>query len=198
MQANSPTFNHNTAVVIYNQREQTVRAEVSFNLREFAPEYIMKAVTNHMKIINVRKQPEFLPQAIAYFAKSWGNKPIYQDCITHSLSTPNPLPVWYLLIDDSGEEATIAGGVGLITNDFISRMDLWPWLCALRIEENYRGQNLSALLIAQLKADVAAMGFPNLYLATDHVGFYEKHGFEYIGDGYHPWGDVSRIYKACL
>jgi len=144
-----------------------------------------------MIIINIRKQPEYKDLAIQYNAKNWGNMAIYQDCINNSLETDNPLPVWYLLMDNE----KIVGSVGLITNDFISRMDLWPWLCALYVEEDYRGQNLSQLLIEQLKLDCRAMGFENLYLATDHVGFYEKHGFNYLADGYHPWGDVSRIYE---
>jgi len=146
-----------------------------------------------MNVINVRKHPEYEEQAIAYFQKQWGNrrnKKVYEDCIRHSLTTENPLPVWYLLEN----EGAIIGCAGLITNDFISRMDLWPWLCALFIDKRYRGQNLAELFMSQIKADVAEMGMDNLYLCTDHKGYYEKYDFDYLADGYHPWGDRSRIY----
>lgn len=49
---------------------------------------------------------------------------VYEDCITHSITTDSPFPIWNLM-EDSGE---IIGCAGLISNDFISRMDLWPWL----------------------------------------------------------------------
>ncbi len=34
-----------------------------------------------------------------------------------------------------------------------------------------------------------------IYLSTDLIGYYEKLGFVFIGNGFHPWGDVSRIYE---
>lgn len=37
-----------------------------------------------------------------------------------------------------------------------------------------------------------------LYLSTDHAGLYEKWGFRYLGQGYHPWGAESRIYERTL
>ena len=146
-----------------------------------------------MNVINLRKHPQYKDQAIAYFQQTWGSeasKPLYADCIARSLTTDSTLPIWYLLMDGS----TIAGGVGLITNDFISNMDLWPWLAALYVEKNYRGNNYAQLLIDAVKTDAANAGFETLYLATDHVGYYEKFDFDYICDGYHPWGDVSRVY----
>ena len=95
-------------------------------------------------------------------------------------------------------EDEIIGCAGLITNDFISRMDLYPWVCGLYVEEKYRGNDYGFLLLAKAKEDSRKAGFSNLYLSTDHIGYYEKYGFRYVGQGYHPWDDESRIYEYRL
>ncbi len=77
-------------------------------------------------------------------------------------------------------------------------MDLYPWICALYIDSDYWGNSYSSLLLNKAKEDTKISGFNYLYLCTDHIGFYEKYGFHYIGQGYHPWGDESRIYKFDL
>ncbi|MHA7109613.1 GNAT family N-acetyltransferase [Sunxiuqinia elliptica] len=149
-----------------------------------------------MNVISVREQPAYKDMAIAYFQKNWkGVLPvIYEDCINHSIEASAPLPQWYLLMN----EATIIGCAGLITNDFISRMDLYPWVCALFIEEQHRGNSYGSILLEQAKKDSAKAGFQSLYLCTDHIGYYEKYGFSYLAQGYHPWGEESRIYQAQL
>ncbi len=149
-----------------------------------------------MEIISIRENPGYKDKAIGYFQRKWPTvyPKIYEDCIIHSLTTRNPLPQWYLL-ENEGE---IIGCAGLITNDFISRMDLYPWVCAIFIEEKYRGNNYGSLLIDKAKRDAKDAKFEYLYLSTDHIGYYEKFGFGYIGQGYHPWGDESRIYQCKL
>ncbi|GAP12665.1 N-acetylglutamate synthase [Longilinea arvoryzae] len=150
-----------------------------------------------MKIVSVRDNPEMKDTFIAYFQKIWANEAsrrVYEDCIAHCIATPAPLPQWYLLMD--GE--TIAGCAGLITNDFISRMDLYPWACALFIEEAYRGHAYGSLLLERARTDARRAGFTKLYLCSDHVGYYERYGFRRIGVGYHPWGESSGIFEAEL
>ncbi|MBR4081292.1 MAG: GNAT family N-acetyltransferase [Clostridia bacterium] len=147
------------------------------------------------EIISVRTHPEWTDRAVAYFQQHWASEDsmmVYDDCIRHAVTAKSPLPQWYLLTE--GE--AILGCAGLITNDFISRMDLYPWICALYIEEDCRGHNLGSLLLRRAREDAAAAGFPAVYLCTDHVGYYEKYGFRHVGTGYHPWGDESRIYEA--
>lgn len=148
-----------------------------------------------MRIVSVREQPGIAQAAISYFQERWAtpeSAPVYEDCIMSSLTASAPLPHWYLLLDGD----RIAGGAGLITNDFISRMDLYPWLCALYIEPEYRGRALGALLLERAKSDAAAGGFEKLYLCTDHIGYYEHYGFRYLGQGHHPWGETSRVYVS--
>lgn len=150
-----------------------------------------------MEVISVKRRPEYKDAAINYFQSKWGNQSnakVYDDCITNCISAAGPLPQWYLLLDDN----KIIGCAGLIANDFISRMDLYPWLCALYIGKEYRGNAYGSLLIEQAKTDAKAGGFSHLYLCTGHIGYYEKYGFKYIGMGYHPWGESSRIYEAVL
>lgn len=150
-----------------------------------------------MKIISIREYPEYKDKAIKYFQNIWASEDslmVYEDCITNCISTPNPLPQWYLLVDDEH----IIGCAGLITNDFISRMDLYPWVCALYIEEAHRGNAYGSLLLDKAKEDAKKGGFSHLYLCTDHIVYYEKYGYSYIGDGYHPWGESSRIYMTAV
>lgn len=150
-----------------------------------------------MEIVSIRLQPQHMEAGIKYFQQHWASPEsmkVYEDCITHCINAAAPLPQWYLLLDGS----RIIGCAGLITNDFISRMDLYPWLCALFIEKEFRGNNYGALLIEQARRDARTAGFSNLYLCTGHIGYYEHFGFRYIGDGYHPWGETSRIYSLVL
>ena len=128
-------------------------------------------------LISAREHPERLDEIIAFFQRHWATQDsamVYEDCIRSCVDAPSPLPQWYVV--ESGQD--IAAGFGLIPNDFISRMDLSPWLCHAA------------------RREAARLGFARLYLCTDHVGYYERSGFEYIADGWHPWGERSRIYEA--
>lgn len=149
-----------------------------------------------MRIISIRENPAYKNVAIKYFQQSWKSvwPIIYEDCINHCVKARSNLPNWYLL----EKENKIIGCAGLITNDFISRMDLYPWVCAIFIDEKHRGNDLGSLLLNKAKSDSKSSGYEYLYLSTQHIGYYEKYGFEYIGQGYHPWQEESRIYQLKL
>lgn len=154
-----------------------------------------------MKVIHLREHPEYLQEAIAYFQSKWASPAsmkVYEDSLTHSFADTD-LPQWFLLVDDQAAAVpSIIGCGGLITNDFISRMDLMPWLRALYVDPHYRRQGGARLLIDTIKQSAATAGFSTLYLCTDLVSFYEKFGFELMGTGYHPWGEESMIYRYPL
>jgi len=149
-----------------------------------------------MRIISIRENPNYKDIAIAYFQQSWKSvwPIIYEDAIDHCINAKNDLPQWYVL----EKENEIIGCAGLITNDFISRGDLYPWVCALFIDEKQRGHAYGSFLMDKAKRDAKKMGYNFLYLCTGHIGYYEKYGFKYIGQGYHPWKEESRIYQIAL
>jgi GNAT superfamily N-acetyltransferase len=145
-----------------------------------------------INIISIRVNPSYLEKGTDYFSKRWGiERRIYLDCISNSISTDSPLPRWYLMI----KKDEIIGGYGLITNDFISRQDLFPWFCALFIEEKERGNELGEKLLSHGRKEAAQLGYKKIFLATNHIGYYEKYSWKYVATGFHPWGAESRIYE---
>ncbi|MFG0230955.1 hypothetical protein [Achromobacter sp. 413638] len=91
-----------------------------------------------MQIVSVRDEPAIRLDAIRYFQQQWASANtmmMYDDAITRCIGAENPLPQWYVLRDG----ARLIGCAGLITNDFISRGELYPWLCALHVEQDLRG-----------------------------------------------------------
>ena len=81
-----------------------------------------------MKVISIKENPEYKERGIKYIQSKWATQTsmkVYEDCIKNCITNDKPLPQWYLLLDKD----KIIGCGGLVTNDFISRMDLYPWFC---------------------------------------------------------------------
>ena len=148
----------------------------------------------NFEIKSLRENPQMWKVFSGYVSSRWTDeegKRLYDDCIFHAKDAPFFLPEWWLAFEDGKP----VGCAGLITNDFISRMDLMPWLCALYVNEDKRNKGVAGKLIRRVKAYAKENGMRFIYLATDHTSFYEKYGGIMIGTGVHPWGETSRIYK---
>ncbi len=148
------------------------------------------------KIINIKDVPEKIQESIDYYYRKWGNNnyPFFHDAMIHSSLTPESLPRFYMLLRNEA----ITGCCALVTNDLISRHDLYPWLAGLFVEKKERGKGLGNFMMQYLEKEVARMNFANVYLTTDHAGYYEKYGWKRIEDGYDIRGNASRIYTKEL
>ena len=141
--------------------------------------------------INLREKPERKEDAAQWFHSKWGvPKEAYLECMEEYLAG-NTEYGWYLCLD--GEK--IVGGLGVIENDFHDRKDLTPNVCAVYTEEAYRCRGIAGELLNMAVAELKEKGITPAYLVTDHTGFYERYGWEFLcmvqGDG-EP--EMTRMY----
>jgi GNAT superfamily N-acetyltransferase len=149
-------------------------------------------------IINVKDYSQGIDKALNYIHGIWGNESnfnFYKDAIVHSALPGKPLPQFFLLLKNNEP----IGCCALITNDFISRHDLYPWLACLYVAENERGNQYGNVLMEHAEREAKKAGFSSIYLTTDHDGYYEKYGWTRIEDGIDLFsGKSSRIYQKEL
>ena len=142
-----------------------------------------------IRFLRLSDHPELFPRAAKWFSEKWkipGNA--YLDSMNESLSSD--IPEWYLAIFEN----EIAGGLGVIANDFHERRDLSPNVCAVYTEEKYRLRGIAGKLLSLISRDMAEKGIKTLYLVTDHDSFYERYGWEYLTDVKCDGGEISRMY----
>ena len=146
---------------------------------------------NNYRYITLMEEPTIKDKAAEWFNSKWGvPKEAYLECMEAYLNkeTENG---WYLCLDGD----RIIGGMGVIENDFHDRKDFAPNVCAVYTEEECRGQGVAGNLLNMVVDDMRSKGISPLYLVTDHTGFYERYGWEFLcmvqGDG-EP--DMTRMY----
>ena len=135
--------------------------------------------------------PEIINKASLWFHNKW-NVPqeAYLKCMNDYISNKTEYG-WYLCLD--GDE--IVGGLGVIENDFHNRKDLTPNICAVYTEPDHRNKGIAGKLLNFAVDDLKSKGITPVYLLTNHTGFYEKYGWEFLcmvqgdGDDY-----LSRMY----
>ena len=141
--------------------------------------------------ITLRDNPSLKEVAAEWFHSKWGvPKEAYLECMEDYLNNTTEYG-WYLCID--GDK--IIGGMGVIENDFHDREDLSPNICAVYTEEDYRCKGIAGHLLDMAVNDLKAKGITPVYLVTDHTGYYERYGWEFLcmvqGDG-EP--EMTRMY----
>jgi GNAT superfamily N-acetyltransferase len=137
----------------------------------------------NLSYITLRQRPELKEQAARWFHGKWGVPTgAYLQCMESYLKGETEYG-WYLCL--CGGE--IVGGMGVIENDFHDRKDLTPNVCAVYTEKAYRCRGIAGHLLNTVVSDAKANGISPLYLVTDHTGFYERYGWEFLcmvqGDG---------------
>ena len=143
------------------------------------------------RYIKLREMPALETSAAEWFHNKWGvPQEAYLECMDDYLNNKTEYG-WYLCMDNE----QIIGGLGVIENDFHDRKDLAPNVCAVYTDEAYRKKGIAGKLLNMAVEDLRSKGITPVYLVTDHTGFYERYGWEFLcmvqGDD-EP--DMTRMY----
>lgn len=139
---------------------------------------------------------EYVDTIVDWIANEFGDESSYhffESIIKNSL-VKDKLPLTFIALEDN----EVVGTVGLWRGDLLSRQDLFPWLSALFVKEDYRGKKIGQKLQNFLVDYCRKAGFKELFLYTDLCGYYEKTGWKYIADGVEYSGNYMKIYKKEL
>lgn len=126
--------------------------------------------------VSLMERPDLKYRAAEWFNGKWFvPTEAYLECMEEYISgeTKNS---WFVCLD--GDK--IVAGLGVIDNDFHDRTDLTPNVCAVFTEEEYRKQGIAGTLLNMVVDDMKSKGVSPVYLITDHIGFYERYGWEFF------------------
>lgn len=126
--------------------------------------------------ITLRQRPQLRGRAAEWFHCKWGvPQEAYLKCMEDYLNNETEYG-WYLCLDGD----RIIGGLGVIENDFHDRKDLAPNVCAVYTEKEYRCRGIAGHLLNTVVDDLKSKSITPVYLLTDHTGFYERYGWEFL------------------
>ncbi len=145
---------------------------------------------NEYRYIDLREVPDLKEQAAKWFHDKWHiPEEAYLECMDEYLRGKTEYG-WYLCT--VGKK--IIGGLGVIDNDFHERKDLYPNICAVYVEEENRRQGIAGRLLNMAVEKLREKGVTPVYLLTDHIGFYERYGWEFFCSVQSDDGNMSRMY----
>ena len=95
----------------------------------------------------------------------------------------------YLLMDDK----KLVSFLTFTGQDAVRDENLTPWIGFVFTRPEYRGHRYAGLLLTHAEKAAAAKGYSGIYIATDHVGLYEKYGYAYQENRIDCWGSDQRV-----
>ncbi len=82
--------------------------------------------------------------------------------------------------------------------DDIQPTELTPWIGFVFTFPDHRGHRHAGKLLAHAEKLAKERGFGNVYISTNHIGLYEKYGYEFFEMMKDIDGEDSRVYTKRL
>ena len=84
-----------------------------------------------------------------------------------------------------------------MSEDLISRPDIYPWLINVYVDEKFRGRNVCRKLMNTVKENAKKANLTELFLYTKHIGLYEKFGWEFVEEikTFKDDSPIERLYR---
>ncbi len=86
----------------------------------------------------------------------------------------------------------------LAEKDDIQPTDLTPWIGFVYTFPQYRDHRYSGKLLSYAEEKAKAQGAECVHISTNHIGLYEKFGYEFFGFMKDIGGEESRVYVKNL
>ena len=147
-------------------------------------------------ILPLYHAPQYAQQVTDWIWQAFGEglpREFFHSIVEHS-QTPGALPLTFIALEDE----RLVGTVGLWRCDLITRQDLFPWLAALYVEDAARGKGLAGQLQQHVISCAAQAGYETLYLWSACRDFYERYGWQYIGDALESPDKTVHLYRYSL
>lgn len=82
--------------------------------------------------------------------------------------------------------------------DDIQPIDYGPWIGFVYTFPEYRGHRYAGMLLNYAEGIAAKMGQKYVHISTNHIGLYEKYGYEFYKMEKDMDGEESRVYRKAL
>ena len=135
---------------------------------------------DNIEIINLADRPQFIEEVSKLIWEQWSkhegrtlDEALYRT--RHSIKK-DQVPQTYIAI--KGDE--MLGTVHIWNNDLKCRQDLTPWMAALLVKPEYRNMGIGTMLQKKCIEVAGGMKYKSIYLITDHDGYYEKSGWNFL------------------
>lgn len=78
--------------------------------------------------------------------------------------------------------------------DYYQLPEIYPWITSIFVAEDYRGNRISEKLIDFANEYAKSKGFKRTYIPSEHIGLYEKFGYQYLRDITNYANETDRLY----
>lgn len=91
-------------------------------------------------------------------------------------------------------------GCSVLANNDYPKVPYFPWVGPTFVGEEFRGKRISEQMLSAIEQEAKALGYKIIYLVSEHVGLYEKYGYERFETTVTPWdpNQIDGIFRKKL